>query len=220
LFKILYTAKFIVYDLLVSGLLFTLVFFAAAFATLCALGRAIYLLIRGRARDAGRVLFRLSVGAAVYLAAVLVVSLLTPQRRLAIGQKRCFDEWCYTVTAADWRGEQVAVDLHITSEARRVSMRELGVGVRLLDSNGHSYWPVSESGPPLDTMLGPGESFDTRRIFRVPQDAVDVGLEVAHGITPALVIIADPGSLLHRPTLIMLRSGVSSRNVRHTRPNS
>lgn len=202
------------YIILVIGFLCLFLFLGAALATLFTLGRLVYLLAQRRARDAGRLALRWSVAAAVYLTAVVLVSVATPQHRLQIGQKRCFDEWCLTVTSADWRGEQVAVDLHVASEAKRVTMRELGVNVLLVDSNGRKYWPVGSAGPPLDQKVGPGESFDTRRVFRVPQDAGDVGLAVDHGLTPALVIIGDSGSLLHRPTLIMLRSRAASAGGR------
>src|SRR5436189_1852216 len=68
--------------------------------TLGALVRIGYFLIRKRTAAASKTTVRIATFLAIYAAVLVVVSLVTPGKVLAVGQVRCFDEWCIAVTKA------------------------------------------------------------------------------------------------------------------------
>ena len=184
---------------------------------------------RGRRRRAVSLLRRAAGLVAVYLAAVVVVSLVSPQRVLAIGEDWCFDDWCVAVDGVTLapelgppdnplRAEGVfyVVRLRISNQARGRPQRASSAAVHLLDGLGHRY-AVSPAGqvafeavegptPPLTSSLEVGESVTTVRVFDLPGDARDVGLTVEHPVGPApgLFLLGDQASLFHRPTVVRL----------------
>src|SRR5436305_11952474 len=79
---------------------FDLLFIVCFLMTVGALIRAGYLLLRKRAAAAKQTATRLAVFIAIYAATLVVVSLVTPQKKLRAGDVRCFDEWCITVVSA------------------------------------------------------------------------------------------------------------------------
>ncbi len=77
--------------------------------------------------------------------------------------------------------------------------------VRLIDSLGRIYSPLSSSGTSLMTPLRPSESYITELEFRVPGDAK--GLELLVNTTPAWpdkFVIGDENSLWHKKTYFAL----------------
>jgi hypothetical protein len=77
--------------------------------------------------------------------------------------------------------------------------------VRLVDSAGENYAPLSSDGPSLMTPLKPGESYTTRMEFRVPKDAA--GLRLLVNTIPGWpdrVAIGDENSWLHKKTYFAL----------------
>jgi len=205
---------------MIGDLLFILLVLTA-FITLF---RAIYLLARRRYPQAGRVLFRLTVGLAVYFAALISVSLVAQRKVLAMGQDRCFDDWCLAVEKVTTnanignvsaQGTFYVVTLRVSSRARRVSQRALDAAVHLEDSQNRTY-EVSDAGQrafeaqngpakALFDRLEPGEAFTTVRVFDVPRDTVGLGLVVVHGAFPGCIIIGDSQSFLHKRTLTLLK---------------
>lgn len=186
--------------------------------------------LRGRRRRALALLGRVAIGVAIYLGIVVVVALIAPQRVFAVGEDRCFDDWCLAVRDVAIRpelgegagvvraeGRFYVVTLRLSNHARGRSQRASSAAVRLIDGEGRTY-EVSSRGqsafeaehgaaPPLTSTLGLGESLDTVRVFDLPADARDVGLTVEHpvGFAPGLFIIGDDASLFHRPTIVRLR---------------
>jgi hypothetical protein len=170
-----------------------------------------------------------SIFAAIYLGVVVVVALMSPQRIFAIGEDRCFDDWCVAVKdvtvmpelgdGADVvraNGQFYVVTLRLSNHARGRSQRASSAAVRLMDGQGRVY-EVSPRGqaayesrhgpaPPLTSALGVGRSLDTVRVFELPTDSHEVGLTVEHpvGPSPGLLIIGDDGSLFHKPTIVRL----------------
>lgn len=170
----------------------------AAFVTAAAFA------VGGRFARAGRILRRWGIGAAVYFAIVIVVSLIRTPRVYAVGEPQCFDDWCITVTSAERRpaGSSVDVDvkLRLTNRARRVPMGESDTAAYLIDAEGRRYDPVDAAGAPFSTMLQPGQSLDTSRRFAVPASARDIALIYAHerGFPISWFIIGEGGWFIHR----------------------
>ena len=117
--------------------LFDLLFIVLFLATVAMAISAAVLAIRGRRARALALLRGWLIGAAAYIGLVAVTSLFWPRRVSQIGEQRCFDDWCITVENATRRpvGSQAVytVNLRVSSTARRVTQRELGVVVYLTD---------------------------------------------------------------------------------------
>ena len=75
-------------------------FLVLVLVTVITIVTAAILAVSGQVARAGRILRRLSIGAGVYFAVVIVVSMVTPRRDYRVGDTRCFDDWCITVTNA------------------------------------------------------------------------------------------------------------------------
>jgi len=77
--------------------------------------------------------------------------------------------------------------------------------VRLIDSAGHQYAPVSTAGTPLLTPLKPAESYTTQLEFNLPKDATGLRLLIntAPG-WPDHIVIGDENSWLHKKTYFAL----------------
>jgi hypothetical protein len=157
-----------------------------------------------------RFLFRLFVGAALYMLSVVVVSLVLPRRILKPGDMQCFDDWCVSVvgskTTETNRGVDYYVDLTLFSRARRVAQRENHLAVYLTDKNGRRFDPVPDkSDVPLDVQLQPGQSIILSRRFTLPPDATDVGAVITHeGGFPIGWFILGYDTWFRKPPLIRL----------------
>ncbi len=96
------------------------------------------LAVGGKFARAGRTLRRLGIGAGVYFAIVIAVSIFNPQRVYRVGDTQCFDDWCIEVAGAQWIGAPAAgryeVTLRLSNRARRVPMGEKGTVVYLIDA--------------------------------------------------------------------------------------
>lgn len=205
--------------MMIGDLLFLVLILTALIVVL----RAVYLLLRRRYAQAGRVFVRLAIGVAVYFAGLISVSLAAHQKILAVGQDRCFDDWCLAVES--WttppkirdlspQGTFYLVALRVSSRAKRVSQRALDAKVYVKDSRGRDYDPSpagqrayearNGAAKPLSDRLEAGESFTTVRVFDVPRDAVGLGLVVSHGAFPGCIVIGDSQSFLHKRTITPL----------------
>jgi hypothetical protein len=98
--------------------------------------------------------------------------------------------------------------LKVSSRAKRVSQREKGVNVLLIDSQGRRFSPAPDpSAVPFDVLLQPGEAVETKRSYTLPGDARDVGVVLAHKAPycfPGCFIIGDDGNPLHKRTIVPL----------------
>lgn len=163
--------------------------------------------VLGRLAAAGRIVRRVSLGAVLYLGAVLLVSVFVPRTTRRIGEVLRFDDWCLTVEAMRTKespgGPVVELDLRLASQARRVPQREAGVRVSLSDDAGQQYEPLpAEAGVdevPLDVMLAPGASVLATRRFRLPAGAHASGLVVSHAGFPIRWLLLGQGPFVRAP---------------------
>jgi hypothetical protein len=187
--------------------IFDLVLIASVLLSLVTLLLAAGLAVTGRFRVAGRVVRAWGLAVAVYLAIVMIVSLFTRPRALAIGEDACFDDWCIAVERIDRGPQRCAVGFRVSSRARRISQRERHLVVYLRDDHGqrHEAEPVA-AGEAFDVLLGPGQSIHTTRTFDVPADAAVRGqLVITHeGGFPIAWFIIGEGPF-HKPIEVAVR---------------
>lgn len=185
---------------------FDLLFAVCFLTSVAVLGTALVQAIRGRAGKALRILGFWGVGAAVYFLVLVVVSLSSPQKVLALGEPRCFDDWCLTAQSASRAASgAILIDLRVSSRAKRVDQRAPDAAVFLTDDQGRRWDPAPDASElPLAVMLHPGEAVETARRFEVPSTARGLGLVVNHGNGPANLIIGDEASLFHKRTVYLL----------------
>jgi len=162
-------------------LLFIALFLTAAFSLLA----AGWFGLRRQSGRARRILFRLLVGTAVYMAIIIAVSLVLPRRVLRVGDPLCFDDWCVAVTGVRRTPEGghtvYRVELRLSSRARRVLQRERNLAVYLTDNHERRYDPVPvNSDIPYSVLLRPQESVDVSRSFVVPAEASGIGVVISH----------------------------------------
>jgi hypothetical protein len=189
-----------------------LLFIVIVLTAAVTLGAAVVKAFRGRVRQSIWLATLVCVSLAIYLGIVIVVSLVSPQRVVGIGELRCSDEWCIAVIGASRSsvpgGTEYSVAFQLSSRARGVSQRENGVVVYLMGGTGRRH--LAEPDPtavPFDVLLQPGQAVTTSRRFRVLGEekvlGVVVGREGSNAI-PGLFIIGDDGSLFHRPAIVRI----------------
>lgn len=183
-----------------ADLLF-IVLFLSAIATLIVAAAAA---LRGRRQAARTTLRRLGLAAAVYLTIVYAVAFLSPPRRLALNEDTCSDDWCMAVVGErrlpDAGATTIEVSFRLSSRARRVSQRELGIVVYLRDDRGQRLAPVPDSGEaPFDVLLAPQQTVVTHRRFRLEGAATPRALVVTRaGVPfPQCVIIGEATAMIH-----------------------
>jgi len=192
--------------------IFDLFFILIFFASVAMLAVVIVTALRGRGRQAVRRLAALGVCLALYLGVIALVSLASPPRVLALGQDRCFDDWCVAVEnaarAPSPTRTELTVTLRMSNRARRAPQRENGVAVAVLDEAGRRFEAAAQGeDAPFNILLQPGESVTTTRTFDVSGASGQLDLAVEHaGFSrfPGMFIIGDDSSLLHKPTIVHL----------------
>jgi hypothetical protein len=190
--------------------LFDLLFIVLFLISVVTLLTAAIAAIRGR--RAAAILRVWAICLAIYLTVVAVVALSTPQRVYAVGEDRCFDDWCIAVEAADRspapQGILYTVTLRVSSRARRVTQREKGASVYLTDDRGRRFDAVPDpSATPLDVPLEPGQAARAKRTLLVPADAHEVGLAFFHegsSCFPGCFIVGEDSNPLHKHAVVRL----------------
>jgi hypothetical protein len=164
--------------------------------------------IGGKSTRAARIVRRLGIGAGLYFAVVVLVSIFNPQRVYQIGDTQCFDDWCIQVVGAQWTGMPKAggyeVRLRLSNRAQRVPMGEKGTVVYLIDGQGRRYDPLPDPNVvAFDTILRPGESVDATRRFDLSPGTPNVGLIYTHegGFPIEWLIITEGGWFQKRPVV-------------------
>jgi hypothetical protein len=164
----------------------------------------------GRWDRTGRLLRRLALGAVVYFAVVVLVSLVSARRVYHTGEPQCFDDWCITVSnvtrSAAPDGVVYDVSLTLSNRAKAAPMGEKGTVVYLTDAQGRRFDPQPDPAiVPLETRLAPGTSVIAVRHFAVPADARDVGLVYTHeGGFPISWLILSEGGWFAKPPIVRL----------------
>jgi hypothetical protein len=193
---------------MIFDLLFVLVVLASVVSLLAVAIHA----LRGHRHQAARLLIKYSVCLALYLGVVAVVSLVSPQRVLPLGENRCSDDWCIAVEdvarSASSSGAEYVITFRMSSRARRVPQRENGVIVYVVDEKGRRYEAVAGPSDPFNVLLQPGQAVTTKRRFNVSGHSGRLGVVVARegsNSLPGRFIIADDASLFHKPTIVVLQ---------------
>jgi hypothetical protein len=205
--------------------LFDLLFLALMAAVIVAAIRILYLSIRGRFRPARTTLIRLLLLGGVYMLVLVGFSLAEPQKQIPIGVPQCFDDWCITVEQASRQaaigatrahGTFCVATLRVSNRGKGQRQRETDVRVYVIDDQGHRF-DVSPDGQraleqnglagmPITSFAAAGGSFESRLAFDVPVDARRLSLvKTSWSWFPFRVIIGDPQSWLHRPTVVPLQ---------------
>jgi hypothetical protein len=192
----------------IFDLLFLVLFLTAA-GTLLAIAVAA---VRGRRARALTLLGRLACGIIAYLGLVYAATALSRLVVLHAGDAECSDDWCIAVDGAQRtaRGATAEYDvkLRIFSRALRRPQRELAAtDVYLVDSLWNRYDPVPNSANvPLNTLLQPGESIATERVFEVPAGAHGLGLRVGRSGMPIgpICLIVGECEAFHKGTVIRI----------------
>jgi hypothetical protein len=188
--------------------IFEPLFLLLVLATAVSLIAAASLTVSGRSAGARRLLVRVGIGAVVYFAVVIAVTVVSPRRIYRPGDAQCFDDWCITVVSGGWTGRtsdpSYLVSLRLWNRAKRAPMGEKGTVVYLTDDVGRRYDPVADSRDVrLDTVLQPGKSADATRRFSVPRDARGLGLVYTHeGGFPIGWLIIGEGGWFGKPPVV------------------
>jgi hypothetical protein len=191
--------------------IFDLLFIALFLATVVVLLVAGFNAIRGRSSRAIRILGNYLICAGLYLGTVVLVSVFSPRRVVAMGEPRCFDDWCIAVEGIERvpmeNGTSYVAKLRVSSTARRVSQRENNVVVYMTDDRDIRYDPIADRGAvPLNVLLLPQQSVATDRIFHLPADAHPVGIVIGHqgGFPIGWFIIGDE-AWFHKPAIVPIQ---------------
>jgi hypothetical protein len=145
----------------------------------------------------------------IYLAVLIGVSLLQPQKIVATGKPQCYDEMCFTVLDFDEvpgyllnNSRLVRVKVTITNRGHKPES-ESSIRAYLIDKQGRGWNEVPGlSGVRLTARVPVGESAISEPVFKMDSDVSPEGLVLTHGRwQPGLLVIGDPDSLFHRPTI-------------------
>jgi hypothetical protein len=150
----------------------------------------------------------------VYLVALVTVSLVQPQRMVAMGQEQCFDKLCFTVVGVDEvpgflirdGSRLVRVSVRVRNRGRGEAQNDDLMRAYLVDAQGRR-WEESAgvSGVRLTARVAAGDSVVSEPIFKVASDATGLGLVFTRGWKqPGVLLIADSDSWLHRRTIVKL----------------
>jgi hypothetical protein len=198
-------------------------FLAASGLLFLSLASALIFWFARKPKVARRAAMAVGTVAAVYFALLFTFSAASHESILAHGQEKYFCEidchLAYSVVDAKPQPDghlvitlRTRFDETTTSPNRpkdaplTPSPRE----VRLLDSSGRQYAPISTTGTPLLTPLKPADSYTTQLEFNLPQDDAtkdNAGLRLLINTVPQWpdkLVIGDENSLLHKKTYFAL----------------
>ena len=185
-------------------------FITVFFASLITLIAAAVTAIAGRCGRSLRIPRFYGMCLGLYLAIVVLTSLILPRRILKLGDSRCFDDWCMSVENFRQARQPTAISyvvtLRLSSRARRVTQRENGVALYLTDDQGRRVDPIPDrTAVPLNALLQPQESITATRVFEVPPNASGLGLVIAHeGGFPVGSFIIGYETWFRKPAIVPL----------------
>jgi hypothetical protein len=161
----------------------------------------------GKFRVMAKILRALAGLVAVYVLALIGVSILTPQKIGSAGQAYCVDIWCIGIEKVSpmTSSNEITykVDVRIFSDANTVKTSGKGFSLFLVDERGRRYPMLKDSSViPFDLSLDPGQSVNTSLTFVTRPDARELFLTVDSPIFWAARLCFADGSLLHKPTLL------------------
>jgi len=154
------------------GALLTLLVLLGGFV---GLSTCVILLLSRKFRAAAKVLVASVSAVGLYVVAVLVFTMLTPQRIINIGDSYCMDIWCIGIERVNTepRGNEILykLDVRIFSDANTVKTSAKGAVLYLLDERGRRFELINDpSVISFDVPLEPKQSIHTTLTFAVAAD--------------------------------------------------
>ncbi len=146
----------------------------------------------------------------VYLAAVSLVSLLTPRTIVSIGDSYCYDIWCIGVQGvnATPQGQNIlyTARVRIFSDADRVSTSRAMDFLYARDDRGRRFPLIRDpSVIPADVTINPSESVETSLMFLAPASVRKLYLTGDYAVMPWVPLyFGSDLSPFHRRTLLRL----------------
>jgi hypothetical protein len=187
-----------------------LVFIAGAVAGMAALAE-----VRARNYHEARRASRVSATIIVpYLAALALVSMLTPRTVVNIGDSYCYDLWCLGVNQvnATPTGQNIlytaAVSIFVDStHAHRLPAEQAAHLLYVLDDQGRRYPLLPQASfVDADVTVQPGESVKSSFAFRAPRNARNLYVVANEGGLPPWVYMyfGSDISLFHRRAMLRI----------------
>ena len=174
-------------------------------------GLACFVLRERRKLRAAACVGRASAGVFIlYLAAVVLASLLTPRTIVSTGDSYCYDTWCIGVQRVNAapRGRNILykADVLIFSDANRVTARREEDFLYAIDDRGRRFPLVQDpSHVRLDVTVRPGESVQTSLAFEAPANARKLYLTGDYAVMPWVPLcVGSDISPFHRRTLLRI----------------
>lgn len=164
----------------------------------------------GRIRVAKRARWASVATVILYLAAVLLVSLLTPRTIVSIGDSYCYDLWCIGVQSvnATPQGQNVlyTARVRIFSDANRVSTSSAGSSIYARDDRGRRFPLIQDSSViSADVTISPGEPVERSLMFVAPAGVRKLYLTGDYAVMPWVPLyFGSDMSPFHRRTLLRL----------------
>jgi hypothetical protein len=149
----------------------------------------------------------LAIVGAAYATLLFLGSAVSKERRVPLGTRLCFDDWCATVThvrnapPAAGNVRTVTAAVRVSSDAKRVTQRGSDPHVYFIDDRGTWYTGhIPQGALPFDHAIGPGESYETRVEAEVPSVSTIVAIRVWEGGWIDRLAPFDEESPFHRKT--------------------
>ncbi len=153
----------------------------------------------------------------VYLAALVgasLMSLMQPQKVVAMGQEQCFDDMCFAVTGVEEvpgflirdGSRLVRMSVRVSNRGRVKTQSEGLIQTYLVDAQGRRWGEsTGVSGVRLRAKVAAGSSVVSEPVFKVARDSSGLGLVLTHGRRqPGVLVIGDSDSLWHKRTVVPL----------------
>jgi hypothetical protein len=150
--------------------------FLVAFASLSCLIAAIAGLFVGQFRTAVKAFGIGMIIIGAFVIGITIVSLVTPQTVVNVGDSYCEDIWCIGIdkveTAPSGRDVVYSLDAHIFSDANHVKTSAKGAHLYLFDENNRHFPLVQDATvTPFDISLDPGQKVATSFRCIAPADS-------------------------------------------------
>jgi hypothetical protein len=105
-------------------------------------------------------------------------------RHQSYEQEFCFAEWCVAPTSYDPGPAAVEVGVHVRSDAKAVGQRPDHPQAWLVEQSGLQ---IGGPQPTLDRLVGQGESFDSKLVFRIGAPSACPRLVMSEGAWPSFI---------------------------------
>ncbi len=199
--------------------IFDLAFLIAFLAVIAVISTGAAAALLDYKRVARSIFTCLGAGAIAYVGLWIVLTVLSKQAPLKVGDPQCADNWCVAVedVQSAREGQTITYDvaLCLFSRAQR-TVTSFGAhnapdpsnDFQLVDDSGRHYQPLPhDSEVPLGIVLHPGQAVRTRRRFELPADARGIRVLIAKGPFGACPVLGEC-STSHPASDYVVASGV------------